>query len=119
MKYVFLEKNTEEESKRNNNVSTEHFYNYFYYITENPHYIYNELTPKKEIHFDVGQTIENNFIKTTDITQTSSHGGQNVLGEVFGYMLSNGLSGVKFLKFTVNDDEKNDIKIENVDFKII
>ncbi len=116
MKYVFLEKNIAEENKRNNNVSIKHFYNYFYYITEDPHYTYNEHTSKKEIHFDIGQTIEDNFTKITDITQADSNGDQNILGDVLGYILYKELFDKNFIKFTVNDDDKNNIKIENVEF---
>jgi hypothetical protein len=106
--YIFLEKNLTP-SKTN----LKYAYNYFYYITTDNKYIYNKVTPKKEVNFGPIEIKESPYNKITSFIQDNS---QNILGNIFCYMLNNNLLDKALIKFTINntdDIEKIDI-IDNL-----
>lgn len=112
MKYIFLKKNENAEES----IRQKYAYNYYYYVTTIDDYIYNEKDLKDEINFGIEQVKEDNLFKITDFCQSYSNSLQNDFGKIFGYILSRNIIDKEFIKFTVNDDDKNDIKIENVEF---
>ena len=114
MKYVFLEKNENAEKS----IKQKYTYNYYYYITTIDNYIYNEKDLKDEINFGIEQVEENKFFKITNFNQSNSNDSQNILGYIFGYMLSRNITDKKSIKFTINTD-KNKIEIEAVEFLLI
>lgn len=112
MKYIFLKKNENAEES----IKQKYAYNYYYYDTTIDDYIYNEKDLKNEINFGIEQVKEDNLFKITDFCQSYSDGLQNYFGKIFGYILSRNIIDKEFIKFTVNDDDENNIKIENVEF---
>lgn len=94
--YIYFEKNSNPSK-----ISSKYFYNYFYYITKDNKYIYNKTTPKKEINFDLGETEETLNAKITSFTQSNS---QNILCNIFSYILDNNLLDKTIIKFTINNN---------------
>ena len=95
--YIYFEKNSNPSK-----ISSKYFYNYFYYITKDNKYIYNKATPKKEINFDLGETEETLNAKITSFTQSNS---QNILCNIFSYILDNNLLDKTIIKFTINNND--------------
>lgn len=95
--YIFLEKNLTP-SKTN----LKYTYNYFYYITTDNKYIYNKVTPKKEVNFGPIEIKESPYNKITSFIQDNS---QNILGNIFCYMLNNNLLDKTLIKFTINNND--------------
>lgn len=106
--YIYFEKNSNPSK-----ISSKYLYNYFYYITKDNKYIYNKATPKKEINFGPIEIEKSPYNKITSFIQDNS---QNILGNIFCYMLKNNLLDKPLIKFTINntdDIEKIDI-IDNL-----
>lgn len=107
MQYAFLEKN----KNVDNSIKSNYFYNYYYYITPIKNYIYDENTAKQEINFSIEEIEENHLFKIRKFTQTNSNGSEDIIGEIFSYVLANNLFYKDIIKFTL-DDNNNIIKAE-------
>lgn len=105
MKYVFLERNSVE----NPDPLIE---DYFYFITEDKDLIYANVSEENKVPISFNLQ----SLKPISFTHHSPKGLESAFGDMFLNIINKNLLEVKILKFTVNDDDKNDIKIENVEF---
>lgn len=105
MKYIFLEKNSVE----NPDPLIE---DYFYFITEDKDLIYANVPEENKVPISFNLQ----SLKPISFTHHSPKDLESVFGDMFLNIINKNLSKVKILKFTVNDNDKNNIKIENVEF---
>lgn len=108
MKYIFLEKNSVENPDPL-------IKDYFYFITEDKDLIFANVPEEDKV------AISFNFesLKPISFTHHSPPKLESVFGDMFLDIVHKELLEVKVLKFIVNDNDKNNIKIEKVESLLI
>ena len=108
MKYIFLEKKP---VKNPDSLIKD----YFYFITEDKNLIYTNVPEEDKVAI----SFSFKSLKPISFTHQSPQKLESVFGDMFLDIVHKELLDVKVLKFIVNDNDKDNIKIENVESLLI